>query len=194
VNRRHRQSGFTLIEVVVALALSAFVAVILLHGVRLAASGFERHTRQAERLDTRRSLDDILRRTLGSAAVVPRSAGGEFIGSPDSIEFLGIVEDSGPGLYRIALAVDRTRQDRPLILRRQLMNVAADPRGAASILASGVRNFRLAYFGTAGSDPDPAWQDRWESMSQLPLMVRVTLDSDGDPPHPAIIVRLWGAG
>jgi prepilin-type N-terminal cleavage/methylation domain-containing protein len=194
VNRRHRQSGFTLIEVVVALALSAFVAVILLHGVRLAASGFERHTRAAERLDTRQSLDDILRRTLGSAAVVPRSAGGEFNGGPDSIEFLGIVEDSGPGLYRIALAVDRTRQDRPLILRRQLMNVAADPRGAASILASGVRNFRLAYFGTAGSDPDPAWQYRWESMSQLPLMVRVTLDSDGDPPHPAIIVRLWGAG
>jgi prepilin-type N-terminal cleavage/methylation domain-containing protein len=97
ISRPHRDAGFTLIEVLVALALSALVSVVLLHGIRLAATGLERHTRATERLDTRQSLDDILRRALGSAALLPRTAGGEFVGKPDSIEFLGVTEDSGPG-------------------------------------------------------------------------------------------------
>lgn len=191
---RRRDAGFTLIEVLVALALSAFVAVILLQGIRLAASGLGRHSRQVERLDARQSLDDLLRRTLGSAALIPRSAGGDFIGKPDSIKFLGVAEDSGPGLYWISLGIDRTRADRRLILRRQLADPAGDPRGAASIIADRVRDFRLAYFGADKPNADPAWHDRWESISALPLMVRVILDSDGDPPHPAVVVRLWGAG
>lgn len=189
-----RTAGFTLIEVLVALALSALVSVILLHGIRLAATGFERHTRAAERLDTRQALDDILRRTLGAAAVIPRTAGGEFVGRPDAVEFLGLAEDSGPGLYRIDLAVDRARRDRPLILRRRLATPAGDPRAAASIVASRVRDFRLAYFGMQTGDAAPAWHESWNQLNLLPLLVRVILDSDGDPPRPPLIVRLWNAG
>jgi general secretion pathway protein J len=189
-----REAGFTLLEVLVALALSALVSVILLHGIRLAASGLDKHTRQADRLDARQSLDDILRRTLSSAALIPRSAGGEFIGKPDRVEFLGVAEDGGPGLYRIALAVDPARADRPLILRRQLAAPAGDLRAATSSVADRVRDFHLAYFGADGAGADPAWHDDWESLSVLPLMVRVIVDSDGAAPRPPLIVRLWNAG
>jgi prepilin-type N-terminal cleavage/methylation domain-containing protein len=189
-----RDSGFTLIEVLVALALSALVSVILLNGIRLAAFGLDRHTRQTELLDRRQSAGEILRRTLGSAALVARSAGGEFTGTPNRVEFLGVAEDAGPGLYHISLAVDRARADRPLILRRRLAVAGGDPRAAASIIADNIRGFRLAYFGTDSADAPPAWHDRWESLSGLPLMVRVIFDSDGDPLRPPLIVRLWNAG
>jgi prepilin-type N-terminal cleavage/methylation domain-containing protein len=188
-----RDAGFTLIEVLVAVALSALISLILLHGIRLAASGLDRHTRATERLDARQSLDDILRRTLGAAALIPRTAGGEFIGKSDAIEFLGIAEDGGSGLYRIDLAVDRTRPDRPLILRRRLAVPAGDPRAAASVIATRIRDFRLAYFGADAASAEPAWHDTWQQLSMLPLMVRVILDSDGDPARPAIVVRLWNA-
>jgi len=190
----NREAGFTLIEVLVALALSALVGVILLDGIRLAASGLDRHSRQVDRLDARQSLDDILRRTLDSAAVLPRSAGGEFVGKPDAIEFLAVAEDSGPGLYRIDLAVDRGRADRPLILKRRLAVPAGDPREATSILTGHVRDFRLAYFGADGASETPAWHDSWQSLTTLPLMVRVILDSDDAPPRPALVIRLWSAG
>jgi general secretion pathway protein J len=189
-----RDSGFTLIEVLVALALSALVSVILLHGIRIAATGLERHTSAVERLDARQSLDDILRRTLGAAASIPRNAGGEFIGKPDAIEFLGIAEDSGPGLYRIDLAVDRARPDRPLVLRRRLAVPSGDPREAASIVATRVRDFRLAYFGAGSANAAPAWHDSWQLLNMLPLMVRVILDSDDDRPRAPLVVRLWNAG
>lgn len=183
-------AGFTLLEMLVALALSALVGVILLHGVRLAAFGLDRHTKAAERLDNRKALDELLRRTLGAAVLVPRAEGGEFSGGPEALEFLAAAEDGGAGLYRVTLALDLARS---LILRRRLAAPAGDPREVASVLASKPRNFRLAYFGADGTNAAPAWHDSWRQLV-LPLMVRVVLDGDGDPPHAPLVVRLWSAG
>jgi prepilin-type N-terminal cleavage/methylation domain-containing protein len=190
---RH-EGGFTLVEVLVALALSALVSLILMNGIRLATTGLDRETRVAERLDTRQSLDDLLRRTLGSAALVPRLAGGTFNGGATAVEFLGLAEDGGPGLYRIDLGIDGKRGDRPLILRRRLAAPAGAPRDATSIVATRVRDFRLAYFGADAASATPNWHDSWQQLNVLPRMVRVTLDSDGDPPRPPLVVRLWNAG
>jgi prepilin-type N-terminal cleavage/methylation domain-containing protein len=194
MTRPGSDAGFTLLELLVALTLSALVAVVLLHGIRVSALGLDRHTQQTERLDAQQSLDDILRRTLGAAVLIPRPAGGEFIGKPDAIEFLAAAEDSGPGLYRINLAVDTTRSDRPLILKRQLLFTARDSRATASILAVNVRDLRLAYFGADTANADPVWHDDWQQLNLLPLMVRVIVDSDGDPMRPPLAVRLWSGG
>ena len=189
-----RDEGFTLIEVLVALALTALVSLVLLHGIRLAAAGLDRHTRVTERLDARLSLDELLRRTLGSAVTEPRAPGGTFAGRPDAVSFLAVAEDSGPGLYRIDLTFDPRRRDRALILRRRLAAPAGDPREATSVIATGVGTFRLAYFGADSGDATPGWHDSWQQLAVLPSMVRVTLETPGDAPRPPLTVRLWNAG
>ncbi|HTZ38166.1 MAG TPA: prepilin-type N-terminal cleavage/methylation domain-containing protein [Stellaceae bacterium] len=192
--RPGHSAGFTLVELLVALALSALVSLILLHGIRIAAAGFERHTREADRLDARQSLDDLLRRTLGAAATIPQTAGGMFRGGPDALVFLAAAEDGGAGLYRVELALDRARAEPALVLRRQLAVPAGDPRIAASVIADRVRDFRLAYFGADAASAAAAWHDSWQQLNLLPLLVRVTLDRAGAPPRPALVVRLWSAG
>jgi hypothetical protein len=169
--------------------LSALVSLVLLHGIRLAAMGFDRQTRASERLDARQSLDDLLRRTLSSATEIPRSIGRGFTGTSNGVEFVA-AEDGGPGLYRVRLALERGR----LILRRELAAPQGDPRAASSVVASDLRDFRLAYFGADTSDGTPAWHDSWQQIAILPQMVRVILDRDADPPRPPLIVRLWNAG
>lgn len=185
-----RDAGFTLVELLVALALSAVVSLVLLHGIRLAAMGLDRHTRASERLDAQQSLDDLLRRTLGAAAAIPRSAGGEFVGKPSAVEFLAVAEDGGPGLYRVSLRLERGQ----LVLRRALAAAAGDPRAAASVVAGHLRDFRLAYFGADTAGATPSWHDSWQQLAILPLLVRVSVDADGDAPRPPIVVRLWNAG
>lgn len=185
-----RDAGFTLIELLVALALSALVSLVLLHGIRLAATGLDHHTRAAERLDARQSLDELLRRTLGSVAAIPRSAGGEFLGKPNAVEFLALAEDGGPGLYRVDLGIERGR----LVLRRALAASDGDPRGAASVVVDHLRDFRLAYFGVDATGGTPVWRDNWQQLAILPLLVRVILDTDGDTPRPPLVVKLWNAG
>jgi prepilin-type N-terminal cleavage/methylation domain-containing protein len=184
-----KDAGFTLIELLVALALSAVVSLVLLHGIRLAAAGLDKHTRMSERLDARQSLDDLLRRTLSNAATISRTAGGEFVGKPNAIEFLAVAEDGGPGLYRVNLAVERGQ----LILRRELAAPEGDPHAASSIVGRQIRDFRIAYFGDDAVNATPAWHDSWQQLATLPQMVRVILD-DGGPPRPPLIVRLWNAG
>lgn len=185
-----KDAGFTLIELLVALALSALVSLVLLHGIRLAATGLDRHARAAERLDARQSLDEMLRRTLGAAAAIPRSAGGLFVGKPNAVEFLAVSQDGGPGLYRIDLGVERGR----LVLRRALAAPEGDPHAVSSIIAGKVSQFRLAYFGADAANATPIWREGWQQLATLPLMVRVILDTDGDTPRPPLIVRLWNAG
>jgi general secretion pathway protein J len=180
-----RAAGFTLIELLVALALTALVSLMLLHGIRLAATGFDRHTRQVARLDDRRSLDELLRRALASALPT-----GSFAGQPDNVRFVGLAEDSGPGLYRIDIA----RTGRNLVLRRRLAEPARDAHVAESILAADVSGFQLAYFGARSAAEEPAWHDRWEGLATLPLLVRVVLDLRGGEPRPPLVVPIWGAG
>ena len=179
-----RDTGFTLIEVLVALALTALVSVLLLHGIGLAVAGLDRHTRQAERLDDRRSLDELLRRVLGAA-----TAGG-FAGRPDGVRFLSLAEDGGPGFYR----VDIVRSGRKVILRRRLAGPSGDPHVAESVLAAEATDFRLAYFGATAAADEPAWHDSWEGLAAPPRAVRMILDTAGGPPRPPLVVPIRNAG
>src|SRR5690348_13488672 len=108
-DRSDPAAGFMLLELLVALALVGMLSLLMLHGVGLAAHGLDRLSHQAERLDERRSLEILMRHALGSAVPIPAFDGEPgFIGHPTSVTFLSVVEDGGPGLYRIKLALDPT--------------------------------------------------------------------------------------
>jgi hypothetical protein len=57
-----------------------------------------------------------------------------------------------------------------------------------------LRDFRLAYFGADAASGTPSWHDSWQELAVLPLLMRVIVDTNDDPPHPPLIVRLWNAG
>lgn len=185
---RHRAAGFTLIEIVAALALAGLVSLILLQGIRFTATAYDRLARHADRLDDRFSVENLLRRTLATALAFPvvgREAG--FAGGPERLSFVTAVDD---GLYRIEL----TAVDHELILTRRLAIALGDPQRQRSVLAAKLRAFRLAYFGAPSPADKPSWHDRWEGIVAPPLLVRITLDAEGDDPWPPIVVHLWGAG
>ena len=195
ISHRSRATGFTLIELLVALALAGVVSLLLVHGIGLAASGFERLSRGAERLDQSRGVEDVLRRTFASAAAIP-SLGpvSGFSGSAARVSFLTLTTDNGPGLHRIEIAVDLAGGERRLMLSRHLVEAGAGGRVERSILARGVRVFHLAYFGVASPGEEPGWHDRWDGLGYLPTLVRIEFDTADAPMRPPLIVRVWNAG
>ena len=193
--RRRPTAGFTLIELLIALALAGLVSLLLAHGINLAARGFDRISRGAERLDESRGVDQVLRRAIASAATIPSiGALSGFSGGAARVAFLSLVGDSGPGLYRVEIALDPTGGERRLVLTRRRAEPATDPRLERSVLARGVRNFRIAYFGVAGLGEEPSWHDRWDGLGYLPGLVRIELDTADAPARPPLIVRVWDAG
>jgi general secretion pathway protein J len=193
--RTRGNAGFTLVEVLVALVVTGLVSLVLLYGIRLATLGFDRLSRHAERLDERRGVEMLLRRTVGLAVADQNIDGqGRFSGTPSRLTFLALAEDSGPGLYRVEIAVDAARSENPVIFTQRPAQPTASPQLRQTVLARQSRGFRIAYFGATSVGAEPAWQDRWENLAYLPKLVRITFDSGDGLVRPAITVRVWNAG
>jgi prepilin-type N-terminal cleavage/methylation domain-containing protein len=174
------QNGFTLVELLIALALAAIVSLLAVSATRFAAMGLERVSMGAQRLETRRNLEALLRRSL-EQSLVASSLPNERALDGDSVHvsWLALAEDGGAGLYRDELRLD----GQALVLTRRPIGAGAEQR---TVLVPRAR-LRLAYFGTA-------WQDTWTGMAALPRLVRVALDLEDGLDRPAIVVRLVAAG
>ena len=190
-----RSAGFTLVELAVSLALAGLVSVILLYGIRFSALGLDRLSHHAEQVDDRHSIEALIRRAFASVAAIPVYEGAaSFSGGPTGVKFLSLAEDGAPGLYRVELALDTTRRDRPLVLSRRLANPTGSSRLRRSVLAQNVGVFQIAYFGATSPDAEPAWQGRWDGLVYAPKLVRISFSGADGRERPPIVIRLWNAG
>jgi prepilin-type N-terminal cleavage/methylation domain-containing protein len=186
--------GFTLVEVIVALAATAALTATLFAAIGLGFTGMHRVEAGAERLERRGHIDFVLRRQLAAAypASDERPAERTFTGKPDIVTFLALDGATGPGFYRVWLT---TEADGSLVMTRQSLAGGSLQAVERSVLARGVKQFRLDYFGRAAPSDEPAWQARWEGRRLLPDLVRVhlALADDGARRWPDTVVRLWAA-
>jgi general secretion pathway protein J len=185
---RVHQGGFTLVELLIALALTGLVSLLILGGTRFAALGLDRVSDQAARLEARRSIDALLRRALSSAAAAPlRPNEAALAGGPQSLSFLSLADDGGAGLYRVDLDLEAAG----LVLRRQ--RIGAVGNGARIVLTQSLRTFKIEYYGAPPGAGDPGWHESWERSRIPPRLVRITLDTGDGIARPPLVVRLWTA-
>jgi len=181
-----RNAGFTLVEVLVALAVTGIVSLLMLHGVGLAAQGLDRLSRHVEQLDQRRSVEFLMRRALATAVPYSAATGGPaFAGEPARISFLTLVSDGGPGLYRVVLGLETGAV---AITRRLASHPGA--RASQSVLMPRVRRFEIDYFGAAAPAEASAWHRRWTATARLPELVRIIMEADNGIDEPPIVIRL----
>ena len=192
--RAGRAAGFTLVEMLVALAIVGVVSLLMLNGIGLAGQGLNLLSRRAMQLDERRGLEILMRRALAAAIAVPADGRPAFVGRPTSVTFLSVIEDGGPGLYRFTLAFDPTGPQPRITLVRRLAGSAALPGREESVLVRGVRAFDIAYFGAVSATAEPRWHQHWEGITYLPTLIRIILDTPGSREQPPIVLRLWDAG
>ena len=154
--RAHGQEGFTLVEVLIALALTGLVALLALSGTRLAALGLDRVAAAAQGLEERRNLEALLRREISAAVASPLANRAPLAGTPQRIEFLSLAEDGGAGLYRVTLDVEASA----LVLRRSRVGSAAVPNRPPSVAA-------MENAGTCAG-PNAAWSISRRSAKEAP--------------------------
>jgi prepilin-type N-terminal cleavage/methylation domain-containing protein len=196
--RRGRQRGFTLVELIVALALTASLVVVLFSAIGLGFRGMARVEANASVLERRQQIDYLLRRQL--AATYPASdvfaTESPLTGSAQAMTFYALDGPTGPGFYRVWLVLDGEGDGgRSLVLTRQALSAGQVGGFERTVLARNVAAFRLAYFGRTDQTKRPAWQENWDGMRWPPDLVRVTLRLDGEAPGawPETVIRLWAA-
>ena len=189
---RSHASGFTLVELLIALALTGLVTLLMVSATRFALLGLDRVAGAADRLEARRNLDELLRRELAGTLASPLLPNASIVvGRPDSITFLTVAQDSGAGLYRVAIDAEMIGGTRSLMLTRWRASAGGDGPPERVLLAPRLGAFHIDYFGALGANAVPKWQDAWQGVRSPPTLVRFAIDTRDGLARPPLIVHLW---
>jgi general secretion pathway protein J len=180
MNRRYRaEGGFTLLELLVAMALLGFIALSLAGGLRFGVAAWHRVQARSDEAELAVGLHDALERMIGQtqasyASDDPADLALTFAGEPSRLSLTAPLPDViEPGI----LAIQR------LFLRGSALTLSwrLDLPGAdrqpeqVAVLAHDVQFVRLQYWGVAQPGTRPAWYETWQNQPRLPGLVRVEI-------------------
>jgi general secretion pathway protein J len=198
-----RAAGFTLLEMIVALALFALMAGVLFGSLRVAARSWDGGEAKAAQTSDIRQTEQFLREHLSSQYPQRLRKVVElpllFSGSSGEIRYAAAlparVDDGGVYYFRLVVAKEGDRSR--LVLERTLPDLDATGdvsfTGAErSVLAEDIEEIRIDYFGPAAGSADavsPTWRDRWDDRQRLPMLVRIDIRPRNGPAWPLLVVE-----
>lgn len=189
------ERGFSLMEVLAALALLALLLLGVYSGVRSTTLSVSHGSSVIARLDEVRGAREFLRRQLSSATTLPwklldSGVPLAFEGDTRHLRFVstlpGYLGKLGPQVIEITLANDdndgHELQARLSPLPGSQSTVTA---GAQDVLLSHVRSLHVRYAAHGTS----AWQDQWNQPAALPGAIEITVvPEEGSDAWPPLVV------
>jgi general secretion pathway protein J len=178
-----RGSGFTLLELLVALAVLGFLLAGLAQGVHFGLLAWATEARLSVGSDDFTTLDSTLRHLIEGADPGDDLDPAEFAGSRDRLEFLTALPDAvGPMRHRRMLAVLFVDGGHRLTLRwrpyLRATRLGLQPPLTETELLRGVSRMEMAFWRPGGG-----WVSSWHS-PDLPELVRIRLEfRSGDARH-----------
>jgi prepilin-type N-terminal cleavage/methylation domain-containing protein len=196
------EAGFTLVELLVALALTAAIASFVVGGFHIVRRAWviSYDRENAEEVDAAATqLHGLLARTMPVTRIdeVDSIAGLLFEGRADTVTLVTLSEATAfqGGLMRVRVSW----QDRPplprhpaaLVLRTAVFR--ANPRLVFErepvVLFRDVVGFSLRYFGVPGLGKPPQWHTEWLGRDQMPLAMLVQVDLAGGSDRRRVILQ-----
>ncbi len=187
-----RDSGFTLMETLVALVVLGFIVAGLAQGLRFGLAAWDRQALVIDRDGALDSTDRTLRRLLAGMAPGNDQQHPAIVGTNGRLAFTSTLPQGAPAapllLSDMALSVDAAHR---LVLRwvpHLHVRLAASPAPREVVLLPGVASLDFSYYGSAADGQSAGWTDSWDD-NQPPMLVRIHIGFVGGRPHwPDVIV------
>ena len=175
------EAGFTLVELLVGLALFSLLATLLFVNVRFGIKAWQLGSARAEQFEHDLIAQDLLRRLIGNAYPMLVLDGAtqrlDFEGDKEAVTFLGDapVVTNGGGRFRYKVLVER-RQDRADLVMSAAPELP-NPQGAGlarrTVLLSDIDRAEFSYFGDGEAEQALQWQDSWRQRVNMPRLMRI---------------------
>jgi general secretion pathway protein J len=197
------ERGFTLIELVLALALLGVMLVLLHSGLSFALRGWNAAGTSGQLTADRRLGENFLRREVMEAFPMrwkdPMTYRLAFSGEQQRLRFVSSrppgIAQAGLSLVDVELESDRATRAKHLVMRRAMPDDDAndfsplDHVTERSILVDDLSGISFSYFGAQNDFDTPKWEDSW-TYPRLPLLVRLRMQAADGAPLPDMVMRV----
>ena len=209
--REHRRpSGFTLIEILLALSILSIVMLIILGALRIGVRAWEKGEDVLVAQQRARTLLDQLARQLASASVLMRAQKEQplvvFAGSRRALEFTSSLPlinsiQFGPVHVRYVIETDPGGKKRLLLFEESIRPADYLSEGQlrhdteARLLIGQLEDLRFEYLGAGSNGPGPqaGWTSSWRPRDplELPRAVRITFRDAKGRHDLRVIARIY---
>jgi general secretion pathway protein J len=187
-------SGFTLLEVLIAVSLLALLITLAVGTLRTAVRSVRSGEALIQRTDRMRVAQEFLRRQLSHAMPLPFERledSGEnrvFVAERDSLRFVapmpGYLSRGGPHVQWLTLQSGpdgmQLEFDHSQLNGYDPDNPKGNSKREPVVLLEGFRDARFEYRALDEQGELSDWDANWDDPQQLPLMVRLVLEFDPD--------------
>ncbi|MGI4881478.1 MAG: PulJ/GspJ family protein [Janthinobacterium lividum] len=187
-------AGFTLVELLVSLGITAMTAALLLTGLGTGRRVWEHAEASGVAGESVAAAQSIVRdrveRLVAETSDDPRQKRVEIDGTADRLDFLAPPSDAQKpaGLQHLRLALG---PGGALLLSSVDALAGPAARWTDAPLIGGVAALAIGYYGAAPPDREPRWRSAWRNQASPPQLVRVRLRfAAGDRRRwPDVVVR-----
>ena len=182
-------AGFTLIEMLVGVALLALISSVLVASIDIARKALA-FVERSNAVVPVQAVQTYLRFALAQARPIQRSGGASsselsFHGTPTAMTFTTSYAPRSQldGLYRMEIKLEAAADQQPgldlyvtqTLVRPPAGNEQAPPPVASrrSRLLDHIRSAEFGYYGALGDDGAPTWRPTWAHLDKLPRLVAI---------------------
>lgn len=189
ISRAGDSSGFTLIEMVLALTIFALLAGIIYGAFSLSQRAVAKAQASAEHNQVQRATVDLLGSYIRSAfpfRPTPQDQTIFFDGASDSLTFISAYSHAlgGRGLAKIRISAEQADDGRATLSIEEATPVRLNgDEGSAGysqnlVVRERIKNFRLSYMDPQAEEE--IWEERWNGPERrlLPRAVRLTYEGE----------------
>ena len=194
-----RQSGFTLVELLIALSLSALLITLtygsVVLGQRVASTLNDAVVRSEVMHIGWQFINDAITRAKVIRNPANRDDRTSFVGNADGFSLIADLPGyvGAGGLTLVTLRVDEQQNRRRLVLSQTRYPIVDDDDAeavdAAAELVDDLASIRISYLGKVDDDGEPSWHEQWGGQRALPSLVKVEIQPAAGPQWPLLIAR-----
>lgn len=200
LNIRRLHTGFTLIELIIALLILSMVMVLCASGFRFGIRIWDTIDRQAAQIDNLQATQGFLRKSISSALIRdPIEADEEdipghlFLGEDQSLRYVSYSPQYGVDDYLYAYELYHDTKTKSLRLKYRPYNLLYqdnDDIDRFSTIAQQVEDIKIEYF-SGFQTSNNGWSSQWNREFVLPLLVKVSVIlEDTQSPWPELIIQM----